>query len=257
MKKTTRILSLILALVFCAGLLSSCSKGMSANGGEASGETSAEVSDWQNEKLEYTFGKVTAVSATELSIDVYESTGKFSDCTELDVGSLKAAGTSSALTLDENTDYFYTDSGNLIEATQDTLSEGSFIAVATDSSGKQHIILLDYIAPADTSGDSAANNASVGKVTEILEDGTLVLDLYKLTDAAADYTITDYANVKLDNYTSSGETRAVGFGEDVTIQTAQNGTLTDAQAGDIAVGDTLVIYTTESGGTAVAVYPAA
>ena len=256
MKKTTRILSLILALVFCAGLLSSCSKGMSANGGEASGETRAEVSDWQNEKLEYTFGKVTAVSATELSIDVYTTTGKFSDCTELDVGSLKAAGTSSALTLDENTDYFYTDNGSLIETAQDTLAEGSFIAAATDSSGKQHIILLDYIAPADTSGDSAAN-VSVGKVTEILEDGTLVLDLYKLTDAAADYTITDYANVKLDNYTSSGETRAVGFGEEVTIQTAQNGALTDAQAGDIAAGDTLVIYTVENGGTAVAVYPAA
>ena len=89
------------------------------------------------------------------------------------------------------------------------------------------------------------------------EDGTVTLSLYQLTEAGAGYTITDYADVALDNYEDSGVTQDYDLSTVATIQSAADGALTDALLGDIAVGDVLILYTTADGGAGVVIYPAA
>ena len=108
----------------------------------------------------------------------------------------------------------------------------------------------------DADGETASSDV-VGVVSAIAEDGTVTLSLYQLAAAGADDTITDYANVALDNYEDSGETQDYDLSAAAVLQSAADGVLTDALLEDIAVGDTLILYTTADGGTGVVIYPAA
>lgn len=108
----------------------------------------------------------------------------------------------------------------------------------------------------DGTGETASDDV-VGVVSAIAEDGTVTLSLYQLTEAGAGYTITDYADVALDNYEDSGVTQDYDLSTVATIQSAADGALTDALLGDIAVGDVLILYTTADGGAGVVIYPAA
>ena len=103
----------------------------------------------------------------------------------------------------------------------------------------------------DGTGETASDDV-VGVVSAIAEDGTVTLSLYQLTEAGAGYTITDYADVALDNYEDSGVTQDYDLSTVATIQSAADGALTDALLGDIAVGDVLILYTTADGGAGVA-----
>ncbi len=255
MKKTIRILSLILVLVLCAGMLSACtdtgSAGNTTNGSTAgSSGSSADSTDKKEETLEYTIGEVTAVDASVLTINICKATDKkVTDCTTVDVSTLTVTDETSSVTIAEDAEIYYTVSGELIETTQDKITEGRIIAAATDNAGIQQIVILDYI------GESAtASSDLVVKVTDIADDGTLTLAIYELSASAAGYTITDYAAAELDNFVDAQRTQALSIDDSVIIEAAQDGKLTDAAFEDIAVGDMLIIYDNAEGHTAVAIY---
>ena len=254
MKKTIRILSLILALVLCAGMLSACtdtgSAGNTANGNSTGNTGSSAGSADKEDTLEYTIGEVTSIDASVLTINICKTTDKkVTDCTTVDVSTLTVTDETSSVTIAEDAEIYYTVSGELIETTPDKITEGRIIATATDNAGIQQIVILDYI------GESAtASSDLVVKVTDIADDGTLTLAIYELSASAAGYTITDYAAAELDNFVDAQRTQALSIDDSVIIETAQDGKLTEAAFEDIAVGDILIIYDNAEGHTAIAVY---
>ena len=63
----------------------------------------------------------------------------------------------------------------------------------------------------------------VAQIKEIRADGTLLLHIYALESFAADYVITDYANMDWDNYAYAFDTMEYSIGEDTAIMIAEYG----------------------------------
>lgn len=102
-----------------------------------------------------------------------------------------------------------------------------------------------------------AASFTVAEVTAISEDGTLTLTLYEPSDpdSAGSNALTSYASLDLSQFQPSEETETYTVQEETTVDEADNGTFTPASAEDIAVGDTLVIYTDEDGQDTIVLYP--
>ena len=82
----------------------------------------------------------------------------------------------------------------------------------------------------------------IAQVKEIRNDGTLLLHLYALESTAADYRITDYAAVDLDNYAYAFDTMEYQLDEGITVKAAENGTLVDTNVLSVSAGDMILIY---------------
>lgn len=98
---------------------------------------------------------------------------------------------------------------------------------------------------------------TVAEVSQVAEDGTLTLILYEPTDSESTDSsdLTSYADLDLSQFQRSEETQTYTPQDSITVDEADNGTLTPASLQDIAVGDTLVIYTDEEGNDAIVLYP--
>ena len=96
----------------------------------------------------------------------------------------------------------------------------------------------------------------MSQVTAVGEDGSLTVSQYQRKADAEDGAITDYAAVDLEQYEDTGVSRELTISDTAIIQVAENGTLSDALAEDIAVGDMLIVYTDDTGTQVVVIYPA-
>lgn len=103
-------------------------------------------------------------------------------------------------------------------------------------------------------GDGATDEDTlqIAEVTAIAEDGTLSMTLYTLIEGAEEPS--DYADIDMSVFEAGTETAEYLPDETVQIYVASDGTLTEATAADIAVGDMLAFYKTEDGTDAIAIY---
>ena len=91
-----------------------------------------------------------------------------------------------------------------------------------------------------------AGGEIIAQVKEVRTDGTLLLHLYALESSAADYRITDYAAVELDNYAYAFDTMEYTLKENAVIKIAKDGTLTDANALALSAKDMVIINSAEN-----------
>ncbi len=117
----------------------------------------------------------------------------------------------------------------------------------TIDADEQPVITSITIREVDESEDESeetttAIEATVAEVTAIT-DGTLTLTSYTLTEAGADYEITDAASVDLTNYEASSEIGEYTIDSAAVLYVSADGTLTESDNSAIVVGDKLVIYT--------------
>lgn len=105
--------------------------------------------------------------------------------------------------------------------------------------------------------EADAASFTVAEVTAIAGDGTLTLTLCEPADpdSAGSNELTSYASLDLSQFQLSEETETYTVQDGTTVDEADNGTFTPASAEDIAVGDTLVIYTDADGQDAIVIYP--
>lgn len=144
MKKRFGLLSVLLMMILCLGLLSGCSENTTEDDGETtsnssstdsdttysdSGESDAETSD--------VVGAVTYVGDTYLTIDLYEADTEITDYTELDSVTLSDTGDSDAV-------FQYVSAESLYSTTIDDIAVGDIVAITTDEDGLQEVIILDY-----------------------------------------------------------------------------------------------------------------
>lgn len=172
MKRKTGLLSILMAMVLCVGLLSACSDDTSTNSGDSqSGNNSSNIvsntddstddngSD-ESELSSDVIGKITSVDSSYILIDIYEANAEITDYTSLDGVALTDALSSDTVTLEIDAVFKYVSSGTLYATTIDGLSVGDMIAVTTDEDGLQQIIVLEYSTDSDSSDSSADDNAA-------------------------------------------------------------------------------------------------
>lgn len=194
-------------------------------------------------------GEVSYVGGSFLTLDLYSNTTEVDSYLTLDIGTLEASGTTTSVSVRDGAEFCYTDSGEEYSTTQDSVVEGSVVVVTTSDSGAQKFVILNYGGTDDANGD-----VTVAMVDGVADDGTLSLIVYKLTDAAADYSISDYADVDFESYEATDETLEYVPDSAMTIQTALDGVLTDTDSTEIAEGDMLVIHADDSGSDAVVIF---
>lgn len=151
MKKRFGLLSVLLMMILCLGLLSGCSENTTEDDGETtsnssstdsdttygdSGESDAETSD--------IVGAVTYVGDTYLTIDLYEADTEITDYTELDSVTLSDTGDSETVSLDSDAVFQYVSAESLYSTTIDDIAVGDIVAITTDEDGLQEVIILDY-----------------------------------------------------------------------------------------------------------------
>ncbi len=151
MKKRFGLLSVLLMMILCLGLLSGCSENTTEDDGETtsnssstdsdttysdSGESDAETSD--------AVGAVTYVGDTYLTIDLYEADTEITDYTELDSVTLSDTGDSETVSLDSDAVFQYVSAESLYSTTIDDIAVGDIVAITTDEDGLQEVIILDY-----------------------------------------------------------------------------------------------------------------
>ena len=248
-KKRLGATALVLSLALCGGLLAGCSTQTTQESEEPSEEIqeSEEPSAPANEDA---IGQVTGVSEDGvISLEYYEAAEPVEDYAALDPATLTDAGESGEVTPDSDARYYVVDGGALADAAAEDVTAGSMIAVTAGEDGVQEIILL-------TDGAAQSGEASVSQVTALGEDGSLTVSQYQRKADAEDGAITDYAAVDLEQYEDTGVSRELTISDTAIIQVAENGTLSDALAEDIAVGDMLIVYTDDTGTQVVVIYPA-
>ena len=164
MKQHTKYIALSLAVIFCIAALAGC--GSSGDTEEEtvtdSSESSTDSLDSELESLatEDVIGEVTYAGASYLSLNVYASDTGVTDYLTLDPAQLEATGETETVTLDEDAVYESVSDGALYTASADDIAVGDMIAITTDDSGVQSIIILE--AAADGSEENNASEASDG-----------------------------------------------------------------------------------------------
>ncbi len=142
----------------------------------------------------------------------------------------------------------------ICEATYTFEDDGE--TVVTD---EQPVITSITIREVDESEDegeeTTAIEATVAEVTAIT-DGTLTLTTYTLTEAGADYEITDAASVDFSNYEISSETEEYTIDSDAVIYVSEDGALAESDSAAIVVGDKLVIYNDSDDVITIVIYHA-
>ena len=264
MKKEKGLLALLMVMLLCVSLFAGCSSTTTNNSNDDDDtSTTAGTSDTDEtegtsddtDTVEDVIGEVTYVGTSYLSVSTYTADDEVTDYAALDTSTLTADGSTKYIYPEDDATYYTVSDGTLVSATSDDVTEGCMIAVTTDDDGNQQIIVLTTTED-DDSTDNKDNTDVVAEVADVNDDGTLSLILFTLSEDASDYVISDYAAVELDKYCATETTEEYTIPDDCVISLAEDSVLTETTSDEIAVGDTLIIYTDEDGITNIAVYHA-
>lgn len=243
--KTQSEAFLLAAVLLCLGWMTGCSD---ASASSAADSTSSESSASDVEVQEDTIGEVSYVGSTFFSVNTYTADTATEDYTDIALSDLTEAGSTAYIYFDSDTEFYTVESGALVSAADDDVTEGAMIAETTADDGTQQIIIL-------AAGETQESiDAEIAEVTAVDGD-TLTLTVYALAEDAADYEITDAADIDLSNYEASSETDTHTLLSTDVIQVSEDGSAVSADSSEIAVGDKLAIYTdSDSGYTTLVVY---
>ena len=161
MKTKLRFLSIAMMLMLSIGLLAGCGSSDSTDSTDSSGSTDSTDSSDSTDDSDSTYssgssdeedviGEVTYISTLSISLDVYEADSVVEDYAALDTSTLTATGSSDTVTLESDVEYYYISDGALVSATSEDIVEGDMIAITTDDSGVQQVILLMQNDSSDT-----------------------------------------------------------------------------------------------------------
>ena len=263
-KKTTSVFAFILALIMCAGIFAGCTSTKNdsddtesdTTGSDTSetdtGSTTSDTSvdDGSDDDLsvvpEDVLGEVSYIGDFYIVVDEYTVENEITDYTTVDLDAFSLSGESEYVLYEDTVEFSILSDGVLAAISADDLTLGSIVAVTTSAEGVQQIIILQL--------SESTSSETVAEVKALNDDGSLELAYYELSDDEADYEIADYASVELSNYAALDETATYVIGDTAVVYEVIDGTLTEATADDITVGDMLVIYTDTSGITNIAVY---
>ena len=183
-KRTSQTAAALLALVFSALVLTACSDGATSSTSSTSSTTStsstssasSSASDSSEEEedsssgssaedaaQEDVIGEVTYVGSSSLALDVYEPDGAIADYTDLSGVTLAATGESQTIALETDATYEVVTGGAAEEITLDDVLEGDMVAVTTDSTGAQQVIVLEV---AQDSASTAADDSDTASGEE-------------------------------------------------------------------------------------------
>lgn len=188
------------------------------------------------------------VGSAFFSVNTYTADAATEDYIDVALSDLTEAGSTAYIYFDSDTEFYTVESGALVSAADDDVTEGAMIAETTADDGTQQIIIL-------AAGETQESiDAEIAEVTAVDGD-TLTLTVYALTEDASDYEITDAADIDLSNYETSSETATHTLLSTDVIQVSADGSAVSADSSEIAVGDMLAIYTDpDSGYTTLVVY---
>ena len=180
MKKLTSLVSILMAMILCVGLLSACSDSTtdeslsSDNGSDITSDTDDGANDSSSDDSQLSndvIGKVTSIDSSYIVIDAYEADSEITDYTMLDGITLTDALTTDTITLETDAVFEYVSSGVLYSTTLDGVAVGDMIAVTTDEDGLQQIVILEYDEDdADASDDSSTDDTTSDDSTDSSED---------------------------------------------------------------------------------------
>ena len=183
-KRTSQTAAALLVLVFSALVLTACSDGATSSTSSTSSTTStsstssasSSASDSSEEEEDSSsgssaedaaqddvIGEVTYVGSSSLALDVYEPDGAIADYTDLSGVTLAATGESQTIALETDATYEVVTGGAAEEITLDDVLEGDMVAVTTDSTGAQQVIVLEV---AQDSASTAADDSDTASGEE-------------------------------------------------------------------------------------------
>ena len=262
--KRMKNISLLLAVMLCVSLFAACSGNETEEESsemeitveeatENAYDTEEESADEDESSEETGFtgkiGLLTSVSEESITLMIYESESVITDYSLLDVSELTSTGSWETMILSDEVTYWYMENGVETSATYEDLTVDSMIAVTTDEYDIQKIIILEK-----GENETTSENEAIFAMVESVEDDHLTLNIYSAAETETDPADTDYASVEWDRYTDTFETSEYVFAEDVTVQIAEDGILTDSDTASIAEGDMIVIYQDDLGGDVIVVY---
>ena len=105
-------------------------------------------------------------------IHAYEADSSIADYTDLSGVTLTGIDTSESVDLGTDTTYKAVSGGTTEEITMDDLQAGDMVAVTTDSSGGQEVIVLEYSSSTDT-GSTDSSSSSTSSVADSAESSAL------------------------------------------------------------------------------------
>ena len=245
---------MIVLLLLCLCLLAGCGSAEDTQEQtETTAETEAVEAETEQEQetdAEPVIGKISAIGDSYLTVLVYEADTEVTDFSALDVAALTQTGDEDYIYLYSDTVYYAVQDGLLMGATQDDLTLDTVVAVATDADGVQEI----YIFQAADETETVSYDTLVAKVTAVNEDGSFELEEYEITEGT-DSTITDYTAVAVEGYIATGLMQTYTAPENSVVTLVDGENLTSLSSSLIIAGDTLVIYTDESGTEHIYIYP--
>lgn len=259
MKTKKKLLAMTLVLALCAGVFSGCSSNTQNDPDEDTIATSSTEATEEIAVSADIIGEVTYVGTAYLSLSSYEAPEKVTDYAALDVSTLTEVGDTQYVYPDDEAEYFLVSDNTLVVAGYEDIANGCIIAVTTDDTGSQQIIILKTAQediPEDTATETTEETQTsaflAAEVTAVNEDGSLTLLHYI---SAYDTAIDDYGAVDFTQFVPDETTSEYEIPDDSLIYLAENGELTELNADQIAVGDMLVIYIDDSDVTNIVVYP--
>ena len=267
MKRKFRFLSLALVLVLSMGLLAACGSDdaddTTMTEDESGTQTSStfEESSETNTEAEDVIGEISYISSLYMSLNVYEPVAEVIDYASLDVSTLTASYSTESITIDSDAEYYYISDSPMVSQTSADLEAGDMVAVTTSEDGTQQIILLEK-GDGDSTGSSTEYSGSDAEYTAedvvaevaAIDGDTLTLTVYEAVDTAT--AISDYTQVNLEDYIATETEDTYTIDSTVSVYVVEDGVMVISDSSEIVVGDMLVIYTTESGTSSIAIYHA-
>lgn len=246
MKSKMSIIAVLAIAVLLVGVCAGCSN-TSTNTNTNSGSDEEVSPDSDNEETLEAVAEVVSVNGSELEVRFYAANSagdEIGDYAAVDLSDYTVAEETSILTVADDAEIFIVSSGELVEATLENVTAGTYLAITYVGEEAQELVILDV----------GQSEMLVAEVTGISEDGLLSLIRYAFNGDTAEENPIDYANVDLDAYGATEDTDEYTITDDILMSVVEDGVLTETTADEIAVGDMLVFYLTEDGQTAIAVY---
>ncbi len=253
MKKKTKILAIAAMAALLVGAAVGCSDTNTNNAdtstnNNANTDSDEEPSTGQDSgETAEAVAEVVSISGSELEVRFYlADSGEeaIEDYAAIDLNDYTAEEETSTLAIADDAEVLAVTSGELADAALEDVTAGSYLAVTYTGDEASKLVILSDAGP----------EMLVAEVTGTSEDGQLSLTYYAFSgDASEEYPV-DYANVDLSSYEATEDTEEYAVADGTLVSVAENGTLTETTAEEIAVGDILVFYPTEDGQTAIAVY---
>ena len=172
MKRRFSFLTVLTVLVLSLALLTGCestddddassSSSVSSSTSTSSGSSSDTKAGTDEEEDDTAagvdvIGEVTAITASYITLDVYETDEDVEDYATLDTTMLTSSGTTDTVTIEDDAEYYYISAETLVTTTSDNIEAGDMIVVTVDESEVQQIILLEK---ADSAGDTSESDTS-------------------------------------------------------------------------------------------------